>query len=194
MSSLKFQTAIAKSERTNECRSDAFSLIGASLLLSDRTRGSLHSSATSAERDPPRALMGTDPPDPVLGWLLNDKRTFRNGNLAGSIETFLSCGNATDLAALALCSCSGVLRGCVSRLSGLAKNGTQKTDCHSSPPCTTFSADYMHRRITAMWPPAPRIALFQYTVCLCRALSIHPPASGSARHAAGLCNFQTRST
>ena len=60
--------------------------------------------------------MGSDPPDPVWGWLLNHKQTFRDGNLAGSIETFLSCGNATDLAALALCSCSGVLRGCVSRL------------------------------------------------------------------------------
>jgi hypothetical protein len=25
----------------------------------------------------------------VSGWLLNDKQTFRDGNLAGSIETFL---------------------------------------------------------------------------------------------------------
>jgi len=29
------------------------------------------------------------PPDPVWGWLLNDRQTFRDGNLAGSIESFL---------------------------------------------------------------------------------------------------------
>jgi hypothetical protein len=52
----------------------------------------------------------------------------------------------------------------------------------------------MRRRIAAVWPPASRIALFQYTVCVCRADSIHPPASGSGRHAAGSCNSQTRLT
>ena len=145
----------------------------------------------ASKRDPPRALMGSDPPDLVSGWLLNDKQTLCDGNLVGSIETFLYCGDASDLAALALCNCSGVLRGCVCRLSGLAKNGTQETDCQSSPPCTTFSADCMHRRITAMWPPASRIALFQYTVCLCRAPSIHSPASVFGRHSAGPCDSQT---
>jgi hypothetical protein len=102
--------------------------------------------------------------------------------------------NATDLAARALWNCSVVLRGCVCRLPGLAKNGARETDCQSSPPCPTFSADCMRRRIAAVWPPASRVALFQYTVCVCRADSIHPPASGSGRHAAGPCNSQTRLT
>jgi hypothetical protein len=39
---------------------------------------------------------------------------------------------APNLAAIALCSCSGVLRGCVSFLHVLGKDATQETDCESS--------------------------------------------------------------
>jgi hypothetical protein len=144
------------------------------------------------KRDPPRALMGSDPPDPVWGWLLNDQQTFRDGNLAGSIETFLLSVGMQRIWLLLPCVVVLVFCGVV-YLAGLAwrKMGFRKRIATLLVLAPHF---HVHRRITAMWPPAPRIALFQYTVCLCRALSIHPPASGSARHAAGLCNFQTCST
>lgn len=68
------------------------------------------------------------------------------------------------MVALAWWDCCGVLRGCVCRLSILAKDGTQETGRQSFPPCAIFSACCMHRPITAMWSTASRIALFQYTV------------------------------
>ena len=114
---------------------------------------------------------------------------FRYGNCAKQIR-LLKCRNATDLAAIALCY--AVLRGCLRRLSMLAKDGIQETDCRSFPPCATFSAACKHRRINAMWPSASRIALFQYTVSLCRPNGIHSPASGFGGHAAGAHNVQAQ--
>ena len=103
------------------------------------------------------------------------------------------CRNAPNLVALALCSWSGALWVCISRISILAKDDTQEKDCQSFAPCARFSYCCMYRCVGVVRSPSSGIALFQYTVSMWCSTGIHSPTSGFGRYASRARNVYTRS-